>query len=101
MKYSLLWGSLLSARSLKGSELVLPHHALNRAIGLVAVLGIFLFVVGHLNRTLHRKIDQLSDRHALVYFDRLLYGDLQRPVATKAHITFASRCMNIDPQPTR
>ncbi len=80
-------------RLLKG---VLPHHAFNRFIGLAIVLGILLLVVFDHDLSVHRKIDELTDGHALVDLYRLLDGDLEGPVAAEADVTFARGGVDID-----
>lgn len=41
----------------RGSEFILPHHTLNRFIGLASVLGIFLFIIGDFYFSIYREID--------------------------------------------
>jgi len=81
-----------------GLEFILPHHTFDRTIGLIAVLRIFLLIVRNLNGPFYRKIDELSDRHALIHFYRLFYRDLERPVAAKSYITLSGGRVNIDAQ---
>lgn len=82
----------------KRLKLVFPHHAFDGAIWLAAVLGIGLLVVFYLNFSLHRKIYQLTDWHAVVNFYGLLDRNFQRPIATKANITLACSGVNINTQ---
>lgn len=52
-------------------KFILPHHALNRFYTALVILRIFLGVVHRFNVTFHHEIDQLPDRHACIYADRL------------------------------
>lgn len=67
-------------------------------VGLAAVLGVFLFVVFYFNVSIYRKINKLAYRHARIHTHGLLYRNLQRPVAAKAHVAFAGRGMNVNAQ---
>ena len=68
---------------------------------LPAVLGIFLLVIFYFDLAVNREIDQLPNRHERINPHRLFYGDLQRPVAAKAHIALACSCVNVDAQAAR
>ena len=79
-------------------KLILPHHALYRHVGLVAVFGIFLLVVFYFYLTIYREVDKLADRHALVYFYGLLYRYFQCPVAAEAYIAFTGSGVDVNTQ---
>ena len=78
---------------------ILPHHTLDGPIGLTIVFGAGLLVIFHLNRSVYREIDQLSDGHAFVDLYRLFYRYFEGPVAAKTDIAFAGGSMDIDTQP--
>ena len=69
---------------------ILQHHTFYGAVRLTAVFGIFFLVVFYLNSTIHRKINELANGHALINFYRLFYRNFQSPVSTKTHIAFTS-----------
>jgi hypothetical protein len=79
-------------------KLILPHHAFNRLIRLTAVFRIFLLVIFYFSFPVYYKINQLTDRHPLVHFYRLLDRDFKRPVTAKAYIPFTGCGMNVDPK---
>ena len=81
-------------------ELVLPHHAFYRAVGLATVLGICLLVVLDLDLSVNGEVDQLSNGHAAVDLYRLLNRDLQCPVAAESNIALAGGSMDVDTQST-
>src|SRR6185437_3472858 len=75
-----------------------PHHAFDRLVGLTVIFRIFFLVVFHHDLAFDGKIDELSYWHTLIDLHRLLYRDLEGPVAAKADVPFASGGMDIDTQ---
>src|SRR4030095_1386362 len=86
---------------IRTSKLVLPHHTLNWLFWLSIVFGVFLFVVFNFYFPLNREVNELSNRHSSIYFNRLFYGNFQRPVSAKTNVTFAGCRMDVDAQSSR
>lgn len=80
------------------SKLILPHHAFNGLIRLPAVFGILLLVIFHFYLSIYREVDKLADRHTFVNLYRLLYRNLQCPVAAKTNIPFTGSRMDVNSQ---
>ena len=78
---------------------VLPHHTFYRLIGLPVVFGIFFLIIGNLNFTFYREIDELANGHEFINAHRLFYRYLQCPVTAKTHIALARCSMYINTQP--
>src|SRR5665213_1476837 len=86
----------LAGRLLK---LVLPHHAFNGACGWLVIFGVAFGVVKSFDLPLDRKIDQLANGHARIYFNRLGARYFQRPGIAKADIAFAGSSMYVNAEP--
>ena len=97
------WGTWLLRvmNTFSSSELVLPHHAFYGSVGLTTIFSICFLIVFDVNFTFNREVDQLAYWHSMIYFYRLLYGDLQRPVSAKTNIPFSGSGMYINAKSSR
>lgn len=74
------------------------HHGLNRFCCPLPVFCPLLLRIRNFNLTRNSEIEELSDGHAGVDFDRLADRNFQRPRVTEADITLSRRCVNVDSQ---
>ena len=86
------WGRCMWVQS----KDILPHHAFDGLIGLAVVFGALFLIVFDQDFAIYREIDELAYGHSLIYFDWLLDGDLEGPVAAEADVAFAGGGMDID-----